>query len=70
MRKPRLPFIVCSYGLKLSSFHIEDEAALKNRAEDTRRRIREAEELNAVKRRKEETERYDVKHSSSQTTSV
>jgi len=46
------------YGLQLSSFHVEDDAALRDRAEDTRRRIKEAEERNAVKRKKEEAERY------------
>ena len=48
---------VARYGLKLSAFHVDDETTLRNRADDTRRRIKEAEKRNAVQKKKEESER-------------
>lgn len=41
----------------MSSFHADDNRTLKSRAEDTKRRIREAEERNAIQRKKQEAER-------------
>eukprot|EP00210_Caulerpa_lentillifera_P002894 g2764.t1 len=46
------------YGLHISSFHNEEREVLRNRGEDTRQRIREAEKRNAVEREKKEKQGY------------
>eukprot|EP00210_Caulerpa_lentillifera_P002929 g2796.t1 len=45
-------------GLHISSFHNEEREVLRNRGEDTRQRIREAEKRNAVEREKKEKQGY------------